>query len=77
MLRVENLNAFYGPVQILHNIDIAVEALRESLKEISYVPSKIYDFANKALKLQYYLPPTLLRLSAHLLTHPPNLMWRR
>jgi ABC-type branched-subunit amino acid transport system ATPase component len=28
LLSVENLDAFYGPVQILHDINLAVDAVR-------------------------------------------------
>ena len=35
MLRVEKLSAHYGPVQILHDIDIAVEGAGHAVTDLS------------------------------------------
>jgi putrescine aminotransferase len=48
-------------------IDTAIQALDDSLKELKRVPTLPYDLANKAFKIQNYLPRAFLRLGVRLL----------
>lgn len=49
-------------------IDTAVEAVHDSIKELARVPCLLYDLANQAFKMQHHLPLPLLRLGARLLS---------
>jgi putrescine aminotransferase len=59
---------FYPPLTVeRQEIDITIEAFHDSLRELSRLPSLVYDLANEAIKIQYHLPRFVLRGVARLL----------
>jgi putrescine aminotransferase len=59
---------FFPPLVVERaEIDIAVEALGDSLRELDRQPSLVLDLANQVAKIQYHVPKPLLRAIAHVL----------
>jgi putrescine aminotransferase len=60
---------FFPPLTIeRHEIDTAVEALLDSLRDLHRVPALLYDLTNELQRIQHHLPRPFLRLGARLLS---------
>ncbi|MGB8191512.1 MAG: aspartate aminotransferase family protein [Chitinophagaceae bacterium] len=58
-------------------VDIASQALYESLEELDRMPSLVYDLANQVQAYQYYLPKPFLKFGSGLLKNPPLMRFRK
>jgi putrescine aminotransferase len=54
------------------DIDVVVDALNESLSELNRRPVLLYDLANQVARIQYYLPKSILRLGAQVISPRPR-----
>jgi putrescine aminotransferase len=62
---------FFPPLIVEEGeIDVAVDALDDSLKELARVPGLLLDLANQAAKVQYHLPRPILRGVARMFSGP-------
>lgn len=58
---------FFPPLVVQgQEIDAALNAFQDSLRELSRWPGLVHDLANRAIRLQHHLPKWLLRIMARL-----------